>query len=220
MPVRPPARRTPSTAAYRRPAPARARPPADRAGNGSGNLRSVASGPPGTLTGSMGVGLAPPSARNDWVGLTAEQLPLDDALRWAGLPGCGAAVLFTGNVRDLSRGRPGVTASPTRPTRKRSCPGWRPSPPRPGPAGPTSAGWCCCTASATSRVGEVVGGRRGVGAAPGRGVRRGPVLHRHPEGHRPHLEAGGVGRRRGLVGRATPRHRSGHRAVSTAEVRP
>jgi molybdopterin synthase catalytic subunit len=54
------------------------------------------------------VGLAPPRARDDWVGLTADPLPLDDALRWAGLPSCGAAVLFTGNVRDFSPGRPGV----------------------------------------------------------------------------------------------------------------
>ncbi|MEA2971984.1 MAG: molybdopterin synthase catalytic subunit [Actinomycetota bacterium] len=43
------------------------------------------------------------------MGLTADPLPLDDALRWAGLPSCGAAVLFTGNVRDFSPGRPGVT---------------------------------------------------------------------------------------------------------------
>ncbi len=55
------------------------------------------------------VGLAPPCARDDWVGLTADPLPLDDALRWAGLPSCGAAVLFTGNVRDFSPGRPGVS---------------------------------------------------------------------------------------------------------------
>ena len=54
------------------------------------------------------MGLAPPCACNDWVGLTADPLPLDDALRWAGLPSCGAAVLFTGNVRDVSPGRPGV----------------------------------------------------------------------------------------------------------------
>lgn len=54
------------------------------------------------------MGLVPPSARDDWVGLTADPLPLDEALRWAGLPSCGAAVLFTGNVRDGSPGRPGV----------------------------------------------------------------------------------------------------------------
>ncbi|MEA2687106.1 MAG: molybdopterin synthase catalytic subunit [Actinomycetota bacterium] len=54
------------------------------------------------------MGLAPPCARNDWVGLTADPLPLDGALQWAGLPSCGAAVLFTGNVRDSSAGRPGV----------------------------------------------------------------------------------------------------------------
>ena len=54
------------------------------------------------------MGLAPPCARDDWVGLTADPLPLDDALRWAGRPSCGAAVLFTGNVRDFSPGRPGV----------------------------------------------------------------------------------------------------------------
>ena len=33
-----------------------------------------------------------------------------EALEWAGLPGCGAVVLFCGTVRDHAEGRPGVTA--------------------------------------------------------------------------------------------------------------
>ena len=85
--VRPLARRTPCLGAYRGCPPGRSRHPTRYHG---------------------AVGLAPPCARDDWVGLTADPLPLDDALRWAGLPSCGAAVLFTGNVRDFSPGRPGV----------------------------------------------------------------------------------------------------------------
>ncbi len=46
---------------------------------------------------------------DDWVGLTADDLPVADALRWAGLARCGAVVLFTGTVRDHAEGRPGVS---------------------------------------------------------------------------------------------------------------
>ena len=44
-----------------------------------------------------------------WLGLTADSLPVEEALRWAGRPDCGALVLFSGNARDHSEGRSGVT---------------------------------------------------------------------------------------------------------------
>lgn len=46
---------------------------------------------------------------DDWLGLTDDDLPVVDALRWAVLPRCGAVVLFTGTVRDHAEGRPGVS---------------------------------------------------------------------------------------------------------------
>jgi len=44
-----------------------------------------------------------------WVGLTDDDLPVADALRWATVARCGAVVLFTGTVRDHAEGRPGVS---------------------------------------------------------------------------------------------------------------
>ena len=56
------------------------------------------------------VGLIPPETGDDWIGLTADPLPLDAALRWAERASCGAVVLFSGTVRDHAEGRPGVSA--------------------------------------------------------------------------------------------------------------
>lgn len=53
--------------------------------------------------------MGPPPGSDDWIGLTHEPLPLGAALDWAGLPGCGAVVLFSGTVRDHAEGRPGVS---------------------------------------------------------------------------------------------------------------
>ena len=50
-----------------------------------------------------------PSAASDWVALTAEPLPVDDATTWAVTPSSGAVVTFSGIVRDHSEGRSGVT---------------------------------------------------------------------------------------------------------------
>ena len=55
------------------------------------------------------VGLSPPERGDDWVGLSAEPLPIDGARVWAERPSCGAVVLFTGTVRDHAEGRDGVT---------------------------------------------------------------------------------------------------------------
>lgn len=56
------------------------------------------------------MGLHPPNGRDDWVGLTAEPLPLSDAAAFVERADCGGSVVFTGTVRDHSDGRPGVTS--------------------------------------------------------------------------------------------------------------
>ncbi len=53
--------------------------------------------------------MAPPHDGDDWVGLSADPLPLDVASSWAVLPSCGAVVTFSGHARDHSPGRGGVT---------------------------------------------------------------------------------------------------------------
>jgi len=47
----------------------------------------------------------PPATGDDWVGLSSEPLPIDDALSWAHRPDCGAVVLFSGVARDHSGDR-------------------------------------------------------------------------------------------------------------------
>ncbi len=54
------------------------------------------------------MGLDPPYGRDDWVGITADTLPLHAAAAFVDRPDCGASVVFTGAVRDHSEGRPGV----------------------------------------------------------------------------------------------------------------
>lgn len=56
------------------------------------------------------MGLDPPYGRDDWVGVTADTLPIDAAAAFVVRPDCGASVVFTGLVRDHSEGRPGVTS--------------------------------------------------------------------------------------------------------------
>lgn len=46
----------------------------------------------------------------DWLGLYAGPLPVDEAIQWATLASTGATVSFTGTARDHSEGREGVTA--------------------------------------------------------------------------------------------------------------
>ena len=52
---------------------------------------------------------SPPVSGDDWIGLLRTGLPVDEASRWAVVPGCGAVVTFCGTVRDHSDGRQGVT---------------------------------------------------------------------------------------------------------------
>lgn len=54
------------------------------------------------------MGLDPPDGRDEWVGVTADALPLHAAAAFVARAGCGASVVFTGAVRDHSEGRPGV----------------------------------------------------------------------------------------------------------------
>ena len=54
------------------------------------------------------MGLDPPDGRDDWVGVTADALPLHAAAAFVDRPDCGGSVVFTGTVRDHSDGRPGV----------------------------------------------------------------------------------------------------------------
>jgi len=49
-----------------------------------------------------------PATGDDWVGITAEPLPVATAYEWAVRPDCGAVVLFSGTVRDHAEGRTGV----------------------------------------------------------------------------------------------------------------
>lgn len=49
-----------------------------------------------------------PSNGDDWLGLTADPLPIGEAYTWAVRPDCGAVVLFSGTVRDHADGREGV----------------------------------------------------------------------------------------------------------------
>lgn len=54
--------------------------------------------------------MRPPLQGDDWVGLSADPLPVEAALAWAARPDCGAQVLFTGMVRDHAEGRSGVSS--------------------------------------------------------------------------------------------------------------
>ena len=50
----------------------------------------------------------PPETSDDWLALTADELPVAETYAWAVRPGCGAVVLFSGTVRDHADGREGV----------------------------------------------------------------------------------------------------------------
>jgi molybdopterin synthase catalytic subunit len=49
-------------------------------------------------------------ADGDWIAITKDELPVDAAWKWAGVPECGGIVTFCGTVRDHSDGRAGVTS--------------------------------------------------------------------------------------------------------------
>ena len=46
----------------------------------------------------------------DWVALSTDPLPVEQATRWASVPDAGAVVTFLGIVRDHAEGRDGVTS--------------------------------------------------------------------------------------------------------------
>jgi molybdopterin synthase catalytic subunit len=51
-----------------------------------------------------------PLGGDDWIAVTAEQIPFGEIMAWVSRPSCGALVAFCGTVRDHSDGRPGVVA--------------------------------------------------------------------------------------------------------------
>lgn len=58
----------------------------------------------------MQTALVRPTDGDDWLALTASDLPVASAYEWAVRPQSGAVVLFSGTVRDHALGRPGVSA--------------------------------------------------------------------------------------------------------------
>jgi molybdopterin synthase catalytic subunit len=50
----------------------------------------------------------PPSAGDEWLGLSSEPLPVGAATDWVVRHDCGAVVVFSGTARDHAPGRPGV----------------------------------------------------------------------------------------------------------------
>jgi molybdopterin synthase catalytic subunit len=57
--------------------------------------------------------LSPPATHesvSEWIATSERPLPVDDAWKWANLPGCGGIVTFCGTVRDSSDARTGVTS--------------------------------------------------------------------------------------------------------------
>ena len=48
------------------------------------------------------------STEDDWCALYDSDLPVQESLKWANHPSCGAVVLFTGNARDHAHERPNV----------------------------------------------------------------------------------------------------------------
>ena len=130
----------------------------------------------------------------DWVGLSAEPLPIDAALRWAVRPDCGAQVLFSGTVRDHAEGRSGVSqleyeayVEQVEPRLARIADEARRRWPVIGRIvllhriGVLALEECSVVVVVSS-------------PASGGGVRGRPVVHRHPQGHGPHLEAGDLGK--------------------------
>ena len=53
--------------------------------------------------------MTPPDDGDNWLGVTDQELPIGSAYDWSVLPGCGAAVLLSGTVRDHADGRTGVS---------------------------------------------------------------------------------------------------------------
>ncbi len=51
-----------------------------------------------------------PTSGDEWIELTADELPIAEMYEWAVRPDCGAVVLFSGTVRDHADGRTDVTS--------------------------------------------------------------------------------------------------------------
>ena len=150
--------------------------------------------PVGLTIGCVGKAVDVPVDGDDWIALTDQPLPASAALLWSVLPSCGAEVLFAGTVRDHAEGRSGVTeleyeayeeagiarlAAIAAEARRR----WR-----------DIGRVALLHRLGPLRVGEI--SVVVVVSTPHRDsrVRCCRVVHRHPEGDRPHMEARDVGR--------------------------
>ena len=74
---------------------------------------------------------------DDWVGLSADPLPVGAVTDWVGRPDCGASRSSAATPATTPAIARASTSWSTRPTRSRPCRGCRPWWPRCGPAGPT-----------------------------------------------------------------------------------
>ena len=109
-------------------------------------------------------------------------------------PDCGGLVIFSGTARDHAEGRPGVHQLEYEAYEDQVVPRLR------DVAGEARGRWPMVGRIAllhrvgVLEIGESCGGRRRVGAAPRRGLRGRPLLHRHAQAHGADLEARDVGR--------------------------
>lgn len=60
--------------------------------------------------GSYHEGVDAPAHGDEWIAVTAAELPVGAVADWVVRPGCGAYVLFAGTVRDHADGRSGVVS--------------------------------------------------------------------------------------------------------------
>ena len=162
-----------------------------------------------------------PERGDDWLALTADELPVAAVYDWAVRPDCGAVVLFSGTVRDHAEGRDGRRAPRVRGLRRS---GRQPRLAAIADRGPRAAGRAsgasrCSTAPAGSTLGE--SSVLVVVSAPHRAeaFEAGPLRHRRAEGVGPDLEARDLarGQRVGHGRHADPRRRD--RVVTGADRR-
>src|SRR5215210_2479216 len=128
-------------------------------------------------------------------------------MEWATLPSCGGVVCFAGTVRDSSDGRPGVTALTYEAYEEQAVIRLQDVADEARRRWPDTVRLVMLhrTGRLELREASVI-----VVAPPGPGLRSGPLLHRHAEGDRPHLEGRRLGGRFRL-GPGRARHPPGHR---------
>ena len=132
--------------------------------------------------------------RADWIELTEAPLPVAEALAWVVQPGCGAVDVFCGTVRDHSEDRRGVEGLEYEAYEPLVVPRCKEI------AHEARRRWPeIGRLVVLHRIGSLAVGEISVVIAvstPHRAsvVRRDPLVYRHPEGDRPHLEARSSGK--------------------------